>query len=156
MSGSRIIDPDTHVIESPDLWTARLPRSWGDRRLHVKWDPDLGREMWCIGDRRIKPACAVGADNTITCWGANESGQADAPDGQYTAVSAGDLHTCALGVDNTIVCWGYDGNGRAGAPDGQYTAVTAGGFHTCALGVDNTITCWPTVPNGVRWATGDG
>ena len=56
MSGPRIIDTDTHVIESPDLWTARLPRSWGDRRLHVKWDPDLGREMWCIGDRRVKPA----------------------------------------------------------------------------------------------------
>ena len=100
--------------------------------------------------------CALGADNTIVCWGYNQDGQADAPDGQYTAVSTGGYHTCALGADNTTVCWGANQDGQADAPDGQYTAVNAGGFHTCALGADNTITCWPAVPNGVRWATGDG
>jgi predicted TIM-barrel fold metal-dependent hydrolase len=56
MSGPRIIDTDTHVIEAPDLWTARLPESWGDRRLHIEWDPGRSMEMWCIGDRRVKPA----------------------------------------------------------------------------------------------------
>ena len=56
MSGPRIIDTDTHVIEAPDLWTARLPESWGDRRLHIEWDPGRNMEMWCIGDRRVKPA----------------------------------------------------------------------------------------------------
>jgi len=56
MNGPRIIDTDTHIIESPDLWTARLPESWGDRRLHIEWDETSAREMWCIGDRRVKPA----------------------------------------------------------------------------------------------------
>ena len=92
--------------------------------------------------------CALGGDNTVTCWGDNESGQADAPDGQYRAVTAGDFHTCALGGDNTVTCWGGNGNGQADAPDGQYRAVTAGGFHACALGGDNTVTCWGYDGNG--------
>ena len=87
-------------------------------------------------------SCALGTDNTITCWGNNGLGQADAPDGQYTAVAAGGRHSCALGTDSTITCWGNNGLGQADAPDGQYTAVAAGGRHSCALGTDSTITCW--------------
>ena len=56
MTGHRIIDTDTHIIEAPDLWTERLPAAWGDRRMHVAWDPERGREMWLIGDRPVKPA----------------------------------------------------------------------------------------------------
>ena len=85
---------------------------------------------------------ALRTDNTITCWGNNDSGQADAPDGQYTAITASSIHSCALRTDNTITCWGAKGLERANAPDGQYTAITAGYGHSCALRTDNTITCW--------------
>ena len=70
-------------------------------------------------------------------------GQTDAPDGQYTAITAGTWeHSCALRTDNTITCWGSNDWGQADAPDGQYTAITAGSGHSCALRTDNTITCW--------------
>ena len=93
--------------------------------------------------------CALGGDNTVTCWGGNEFGQADAPDGRYRAVTVGDFHTCALGGDNTVTCWGGNGNlGRPTRPTANTRAVTAGGFHACALGGDNTVTCWGYDGNG--------
>ena len=34
----RIISVDDHVVEPPDLWTERLPSSYGDRIPHVVRD----------------------------------------------------------------------------------------------------------------------
>ena len=50
--------------------------------------------------------CGLRTDNTITCWGNNRSGQADAPSGSFKAVTAGGGHTCGLRTDDTITCWG--------------------------------------------------
>jgi predicted TIM-barrel fold metal-dependent hydrolase len=51
-----IIDTDSHVIEPPDLWTSRLPASWGTNVMHVKWSEQLEAEAWFIGDTQISPA----------------------------------------------------------------------------------------------------
>lgn len=51
-------------------------------------------------------ACAIGTNDTITCWGQNNHGQADAPTGTYRAISVGANHACAIGTDDTITCWG--------------------------------------------------
>ena len=63
-------------------------------------------------------SCGLRTDGTITCWGWNEdSGQATAPAGQFSAVSAGRRHSCGLRTDGTITCWGrnlYGHGGRAG------------------------------------------
>jgi uncharacterized protein len=64
-SVERIFDSDTHAIEARDLWTSRLPKSWGDQVMHIETDPETGRENWCIGDKRISPAwanCYFGAE----------------------------------------------------------------------------------------------
>ena len=34
-------------------------------------------------------SCALRSDATITCWGDNEYGRADAPGGRFSAVTAG-------------------------------------------------------------------
>ena len=47
------------------------------------------------------------------------SGEADAPDGQYSAITAGGSHSCALRTNNTITCWGWQrlrGGRRARRP----------------------------------------
>ena len=49
--------------------------------------------------------CALGTDDTITCWGINY-GQADAPEGTYKAIATSGNHSCAIRTDNTITCWG--------------------------------------------------
>ena len=90
-------------------------------------------------------SCGIRTDNTITCWGNNDSGQTDAPDGTFNAVSAGLWHSCGLKSDNTVTCWGrFDWEQTAGAPDGTFNAVSAGGSVSCGIRTDNTITCWTT------------
>jgi predicted TIM-barrel fold metal-dependent hydrolase len=51
-----IIDTDTHVSEPPDLWTSRLPASFGDRALHVEWDDQAQAEVWVTAGRVIGKA----------------------------------------------------------------------------------------------------
>ena len=86
--------------------------------------------------------CAIAADDTIACWGNNNHGQAEPPEGTYKTVTAGDSHTCAIRTDDTIACWGQDSLERTDAPEGTYKAITAGDSHTCAIRTDDTIACW--------------
>jgi hypothetical protein len=37
-------------------------------------------------------------------------GQCDAPDGEFSLVSAGWYHSCALTIDNQVLCWGCEDN----------------------------------------------
>ena len=46
-----IIDADTHVTETPDLWTRRAPASMRDRVPRVETDPD-GTMRWVVGESR--------------------------------------------------------------------------------------------------------
>jgi alpha-tubulin suppressor-like RCC1 family protein len=114
--------------------------------------------------------CALKANATVVCWGANESGQLG--DGtlidrltpvavpgltNVVAISAGKQHTCALRSNGTAVCWGANVSGQLG--NGNFTAVSppapvqvsgltgavaidAGTDHACALKADGTAVCW--------------
>src|ERR1700687_4500013 len=57
MSGYTIIDADTHVTETPDLWTSRAPARMRDRVPHVVTGAD-GTQRWLVGVRR--PLANVG------------------------------------------------------------------------------------------------
>ncbi len=46
MSGYTIIDVDTHVTETPDLWTSRAPARMRDRVPHVVTGSDGRRGGW--------------------------------------------------------------------------------------------------------------
>jgi len=48
-----VIDTDTHIVEPPDLWTARMSKKWGDMVPHVRWDEEKQEEAWFIGDQRL-------------------------------------------------------------------------------------------------------
>ena len=87
-------------------------------------------------------SCALRTNGTIQCWGNNDDGQTDAPDGTFNAVTAGGVHSCALRTNSTIQCWGNNDDGQTDAPDGTFNAVTAGRGHSCALGTNGTIQCW--------------
>ena len=52
MSGYTIIDVDTHVTETPDVWTKRVPAHMRD--AVPRFDTDAkGRLWWYLGDNRI-------------------------------------------------------------------------------------------------------
>ena len=52
MSHYTIIDADTHVTESPDLWTSRAPASMRDRVPNVVTS-DNGTQRWVLGGRTL-------------------------------------------------------------------------------------------------------
>ena len=88
--------------------------------------------------------CIVLNDNTASCWGFNEDGQAgdnstnrykspsaevQFPDGKRVkSMGMGLKHTCAILEDDTLTCWGLDshgalGNGNSDTSD-KYTPQT--------------------------------
>ena len=92
--------------------------------------------------------CARLGDNTLRCWGLNDSAQLGLgridPDTtpQVTPaavalpsvadVAAGGSHTCARRADGTLQCWGWAALGQlGGAPSG--TCSTSSGSVPCAL-----------------------
>ena len=86
--------------------------------------------------------CGVRTDDTVRCWGNNQQGQLNAPQGTYRAVSAGGLHSCGIRTDNVVQCWGRNELGQTNAPRGKFSAIAAGGEHSCAIRTDGTIQCW--------------
>ncbi len=114
--------------------------------------------------------CALGADGTAYCWGANDAGQlgAGVADGgphtvpervrggiAFRAIAAGHRHSCGLTADGRAFCWGYGGTGQLGqgalrdsatpvpvGGDLRFTSVSAGGTHTCAVTSAGKAYCW--------------
>ena len=114
-------------------------------------------------------SCALLADATVRCWGANNDqsrGSAGTialtpttPSGGISGVvgiSAGQGHVCTVDTGGTVKCWGDNSKLQLGyATSGSYyttprpvaglgaaKAVAAGSFHTCALLTNGTPYCW--------------
>ena len=101
--------------------------------------------------------CGLRTSGKITCWGLDglplydseadevqiiETGQTDAPPGNFRAVAAGSTHTCGIRENEEIVCWGNNDNGQTDAPAGSFTAVSASFYYTCAIRENGEIACW--------------
>lgn len=54
-----VIDVDTHIIETPDIWTSRVSSKWGDLVPHVKRHGKSNRERWFIGDMRLHAVASL-------------------------------------------------------------------------------------------------
>ena len=93
-------------------------------------------------------SCAVRTDQAIGCWGANDAGQLDIPDGRYTAAAVGEAHSCAVRTDQAIACWGSNSSGQTDAPEGQYTEVAASRNFSCGLRTNQAIACWGSNSSG--------
>ena len=103
----------------------------GDLRLRRRWEQPL-----------VRPA----PRGTITCWGSNtatsgnRAGQSDAPQGTFTALTAGGFHSCGLRPGGTVTCWGLDTWGQASPPT-IYSAISMGDLHLCGVVIDGTVGC---------------
>lgn len=88
-------------------------------------------------------ACALTDENQVVCWGLNNVGQIDVPDGQYQSVSAGVWHTCAVTTNGEVRCWGANAWGQTDVPAERFSSVVAGTDHSCAIReADGGVVCW--------------
>jgi alpha-tubulin suppressor-like RCC1 family protein len=126
----------------------------------------------------INHACALLADHTVDCWGANKHGELgnDTTTSSLTpvevsgitsavAIGAGSDFSCALLADHTVDCWGENNASQLG--DGTTTdratpvhvngittavSLSVGGENSCVVLTDGSVECWgaydPNDPNG--------
>jgi alpha-tubulin suppressor-like RCC1 family protein len=125
--------------------------------------------------------CALLADATVTCWGANAAGQlgngsdvdstSPVPVPNLTnvnAIVAGSTHTCALLADGSVKCWGGNDLAQLGTTTGTGTCpkingapcskspVAVSGISTAtmlAAGVAGAHTC-AALADGSVWCWG--
>ncbi|MYA17956.1 MAG: hypothetical protein F4Z28_14970, partial [Gammaproteobacteria bacterium] len=79
------------------------------------------------------------------CWGSDWSGQATAPEGSFSMVAAGAVHSCGVRDSGAVVCWGNRGR-LADPPAGSFSAVSSAGRRSCALRADSALACWTMAP----------
>ncbi len=151
--------------DAPD--TAHAPTLW------------IGSPVQLTGG--IYHMCALSADGTVLCWGANYYGQlgdgsgvdrtvpvvTNYLSGYAVDVAAGQQHTCAVTKGGQVMCWGLNYYGQVGdgtqtdrrSPVGVqglstgYKQVAAGRQFSCALSTSGAVKCWGA---NDRFQLGDG
>ncbi len=82
----------------------------------------------------------------ITCWGANDKNQLDAPTWLGAAdagISAGRFHACAIDGSYAAACWGDNTYGQTDVPsETAFLFIAAGLSHTCGIKDDGSAVCW--------------
>jgi alpha-tubulin suppressor-like RCC1 family protein len=127
------------------------------------------------GDR----SCAIVADATARCWGANDFGQLG--DGSLVnrttpvpvsgltgavAISLGRTHSCSLMVGGSVKCWGSNGAGELGngsTADSAVpvsvtgltgaTSIATGSAGSCAVTATAQVACWGAIYGGSAFTT---
>jgi serine/threonine protein kinase/alpha-tubulin suppressor-like RCC1 family protein len=160
---SRDSTPTTAVAPAPAPATVTFP---------------VDRAIVAAGGRH---SCALDANGSASCWGANDEGQLGdgtrndhalpavvAGDLSFAQLSAGSSHTCAVTRDGDVYCWGNNERSQLGdattlerdtpvrvVAGGPFRLVRAGFSHSCALSRSGEVLCWGSNAYG-QLGTGAG
>ncbi len=119
----------------------------GDSSGAIYRSMTLGNVAWYgpEGQERARVhGCALHQHQTVSCWGANEFGQASPPSGlRFSSVTAGGRHTCGITADGQARCWGADDAGQSTPPaNANFTEIHAEHDSTCGLSTAGDVICW--------------
>ena len=124
-------------------------------------------KSWTKVDCGSQSTCAIGADDTLWCWGyggyrqlglgSNSSYQTPQEvGGSWKHISIGSFFSCGIKTDGTLWCWGFNSKGQCGptalslylttptqvGSASDWTSVKTGYRHSCAHKTDGTLWCW--------------
>ena len=88
---------------------------------------------------------ALKTDGSVVGWGANDFGQANAPQNatNVVAISGGGYHSLALKADGSVVYWGnYNGGIGVAGDETDIKAIAAGYSFSLALRTNGTVVGW--------------
>jgi alpha-tubulin suppressor-like RCC1 family protein len=96
-------------------------------------------------------ACGITISGKITCWGRNDFGGNEPPEGEFEVLDIEDTYGVAISVDGTLTEWGnmtgdYAVDQPPETPKGTFVEVAAGNHHACAIRTNRNIVCWTSVP----------
>ena len=146
----------TGLQHSCGLRTSGEIACWGSNEKYAGWNEETQEHEYADTNQATPPAgsftavgaggwahsCGLRESGQVACWGDNTSGQTNAPEGSFTAISTGTYHNCGLRENGAIECWGDNEQGQTDAPEGSFTAVSAAWRHTCGLRDTGAIECW--------------
>ena len=98
--------------------------------------------MWA-GNRN---GCAIASDDTLSCWGSEESGINSVPAGEFQMVDVASGMACGITIMNDFICWGhgveFEQTMGVTPYDGKLKTVDTSGDYTCGVLLDDTLRCW--------------
>ena len=100
-------------------------------------------------------ACGIRLDQQLVCWGLNEKGQADPPEGRFTEIATGRDHSCAINAAQVVECWGHNSNSAPSPPTNTFLKID--GLHDtyCGIQTNFAINCWGRQEySETSWPTG--
>ena len=102
--------------------------------------------------------CGLLESGAVECWGNRDLGQAKAPDGRFTQISAGDDRSCGMRESGEVECWDLEDGHVNGIkePEGRFTQVSTGRHSACGLRESGAVECWGLgdILNGVTLRPG--
>jgi alpha-tubulin suppressor-like RCC1 family protein len=92
-------------------------------------------------------SCALKMDNTVECWGDNNSEKTTVPNGLVAKqIALGYDYACAIKLDGSVQCRGRSGRVEPSVTDVPNSLIakkiSLGKYHACAIRLNNTVVCW--------------
>lgn len=122
--------------------------------------------VWAKLSAGTASTCGIRTDQSVWCWGWNETGSIDSSlngvltvpfrvgTNRWGVIAPGYTDSCGIQIDGTLWCWGLNEFGQVGVGDElphepvkvgagtSWTDVEANAYNACARRSDGSIWCW--------------